>query len=97
MNVSNASVLIGAAIVLPALGVFVGFREAKRGDKSYIVELVLGLPGVYLSLVAGFERLPWLNVPALALIAAGAVGRVLSLRRAVRRRRDGQGAVTRAP
>jgi len=69
---------------MTAFGALVFWRESRCGNRQQAIRFVLGIPGVYLCACAALERVGWLYIPGLALIAASNVGQFLMVRRSRR-------------
>jgi hypothetical protein len=81
---SNESLLIGAAVLMLAFGVFVTVLERIRHPPATPMITFTGLAGVYLGLCATVEHVRWLYVPCLVLLLSTAATQLRAFRRAGR-------------
>jgi hypothetical protein len=84
VHISNVDGLVVIAAFMAAFGGIVYWRESRRGNRQQAIRFVIGIPGVYLCACAALERVGWLYIPGLTLIAASYVGQFLVLRRSRR-------------
>ena len=62
--------MVGAAVVLVGFGLVVWFLWRRKGDRATGPALLLGLPGLYLSLLAAVSGRRWLYLPAVVLVVS---------------------------
>jgi xanthosine utilization system XapX-like protein len=90
LRVTNESLLISAAVLMFALGVFVTVLERIRHPPATPVITITGIAGVYLGLCASVEHIRWLYLPCLVLLLGFAATQLHTFRRSDRNHDDGR-------
>jgi hypothetical protein len=73
VHVSTPAALVGGAVLLACFSGVVTLVSRRRGDRSSGVALLIGMPGLFLSLWASLTSVRWLYIPA-GMLVAGAYG-----------------------
>jgi hypothetical protein len=66
--ISNTSVLIGATVILVGFGLVVWLHARRKGDRVTGPAVLVGFPGLFLSLLASIDGPRWLYIPAGVLV-----------------------------
>ena len=68
MVISSTSVLIGATVILVGFGLVVWLHARRKGDRVTGPAVLVGFPGLFLSLLASIDGPRWLYIPAGVLV-----------------------------
>jgi ABC-type Fe3+ transport system permease subunit len=80
MHGNSVTVAVGAAVFLVLAGPLIWYLERRRGRQQGPA-LLIGLPAVYLGLLAALGAPKWLYVPCVALLVLSYLVQYAALRR----------------
>jgi hypothetical protein len=66
----SVSLTVGAAVFLVGAGLVIWLLARRKGDRGTGPVLLVGFPGLYLSLLASIGAPRWLYIPAGVLVAS---------------------------